>query len=258
MAAALAARGVFKGTAAEIADAIAPIVRAGGRSFITYDETEPCNKSKADRAEILKVKPLLAALGVIQPNLSFPKAKMVQALEAVAVAEHAVLKLPDLMKKSWAKTVAIRVRNACFHAARATSSGKNWASELAEATESPSDIMGEDVDEAAGPSVPIVRSAGHSDWKPEYSRTLALPFRTKTNSAGKEVANEMGLPLEIAADALDDDLMIGKFADGSQFTITELTVSAYRALLQRANKKWIEPIWMGDGEDEMGVGGTQL
>jgi hypothetical protein len=83
-----------------------------------------------------------------------------------------------------------------------------------------------------------------ASWSNSWSTELGLPVRVR--GVGKHEVREVRLPVEIPPGAADDDTLIGKFSDGSEFVITDLSIGDYRALKSgRVQKAKITPVWQG-------------
>ena len=91
---------------------------------------------------------------------------------------------------------------------------------------------------------PSAKVTASESWTNAWSSELGMPIRVRVVK-NKEV-REVGLPVEVPLGAADDDCLIGRLRDGSEFVMTDLSVGDYRAMKDsRGQKLKLTLVWEG-------------
>jgi hypothetical protein len=96
----------FRGSPIQLAEAILP--QAVNRSFIRFAEGRDM-KIERDKLNL----ELLDNLHALQPNLSFPKGLMKEALEIIWNKKFELWKMKEAESEDWINTIGVRIRNMC-------------------------------------------------------------------------------------------------------------------------------------------------
>ena len=276
-----AGRKRFTGGPQALADALIPIARKKGKSFLRYPTEGKLPAAKVDVPSILAADDVLLACAQLQGNLSFCKTDTEKAMQIVGKKFQKTWALQDAHFNDWWTTLSGRLRNVLFVVGHAASKTKPpaWVANLTFVSGSARQVVeevlasgqeeeGEVQQEAApgkssGDAAPGATSgdaahgassgdaaankgssdAGPGDFNHGWSTDLMMAWRVQFGrpASDKDFSN----PIEVPEGVDDADFVLATWPDGYSAQVSECTYGMYKSQQRKHKSSAESSLWSG-------------